>query len=91
MSGERYRPTWASSLYFSGITHELTIKVKIGITKALMISTLLKIERFRFDHEKNKLLIFNKTDHHSITEILLKSDIKRHEPINLRIKLTPLI
>jgi hypothetical protein len=43
------------------------------------------------DHEKNKLLIFNKTDHHSITEILLKSDIKRHEPINLRIKLTPLI
>jgi hypothetical protein len=44
-----------SFLYFSGITHELTIKVKIGITKALMISTLLKIERFRFDHEKNKV------------------------------------
>jgi hypothetical protein len=29
-----------SFLYFSGITHELTIKVKIGQIKALMISTL---------------------------------------------------
>jgi hypothetical protein len=47
-------------LYFSGITHELTIKVKIGIIKALMISTLPKIERFRFDHDKNKLFTFSK-------------------------------
>jgi hypothetical protein len=31
----------------------------IGIIKALMISTLPKIERFRFDHDKNKLLIFS--------------------------------
>ena len=45
-----------SFLYFSGITHELT--VKIGIIKALMISTLPKIERFHFDHDKNKLFIF---------------------------------
>jgi hypothetical protein len=37
-----------SFLYFSGITHELTIKVKIGIIKALMISTFPNIERFRF-------------------------------------------
>jgi hypothetical protein len=41
-----------SFLYFSGITQELTIKVKIGIIKALMISTLPNIERFRFDHDK---------------------------------------
>jgi hypothetical protein len=34
---------------------KLTIKVKIGIIKALMISTLPNIERFRFDHDKNKL------------------------------------
>jgi hypothetical protein len=39
-----------SFLYFSGITHELTVKVKIGIIKALMISTLPNFERFRFDH-----------------------------------------
>jgi hypothetical protein len=45
-------------LYFSGITQELTIKVNIGIIKALMISTLPNIERFRFDHDKNKLEIF---------------------------------
>jgi hypothetical protein len=44
-----------SFLYIAGITHELTIKVKIGIIKALMISTLPNIERFRFDHDKNKL------------------------------------
>jgi hypothetical protein len=30
-------------LYFSGITHEQTIKVQIGIIKALMISTLPSI------------------------------------------------
>jgi hypothetical protein len=35
------------------------IKVKIGIIKALMISTLPNIERFRFDHDKNKLFIFS--------------------------------
>jgi hypothetical protein len=46
-------------LYFSWITHELTIKVKISIIKALMISTLPNIERFRFDHDKNELLIFS--------------------------------
>jgi hypothetical protein len=34
-----------SFLYIAGITHELTIKVKIGIIKALMISTLPNIER----------------------------------------------
>ena len=45
--------------YFSGITHELTMKVKIGIMKVLMISTLPSIERFRFDHDKNKLLMFS--------------------------------
>jgi hypothetical protein len=48
---------------FSGLMinkkYELTIKVKIGIIKALMISTLPKIERFRFDHDKNKLFIFS--------------------------------
>jgi hypothetical protein len=37
------------------MTHELTIKVKIGLFKALMISSLPNIERFRFDHDKNKL------------------------------------
>jgi hypothetical protein len=41
-----------SFLYFSGITHEQTIKVQIGIIKALMISTLPSIERFCFDHDK---------------------------------------
>jgi hypothetical protein len=46
-------------LYIAGITHELTIKVKIGIIKALMISTLPNIERFGFDHDKNKLFIFS--------------------------------
>jgi hypothetical protein len=46
-----------SFLYFSGKTHELTIKVKIGIIKALMISTLPNIERFRFHYDKNKVLI----------------------------------
>jgi CRISPR/Cas system endoribonuclease Cas6 (RAMP superfamily) len=30
-----------------------------GIIKALMISTLPNIERFRFDHDKNKLFIFS--------------------------------
>jgi hypothetical protein len=44
---------------FSGITHELTIKVKIGIIKALMISTLPNIERFCFEHDKHKLFIFS--------------------------------
>jgi hypothetical protein len=39
---------------------DLTIKVRIGIIKALMISTLPKIERFRFDHDKNKLFTFSK-------------------------------
>jgi hypothetical protein len=34
-------------------------KLKIGIIKALMISTLPNIERFRFDHDKNKLFIFS--------------------------------
>jgi hypothetical protein len=34
-------------------------KKKIGIIKALMISTLPNIERFRFDHDKNKLFIFS--------------------------------
>jgi hypothetical protein len=48
-----------SFLYFSGITHEQTIKVQIGIIKALMISTLPNIERFCFDHDKNKLFIFS--------------------------------
>jgi hypothetical protein len=45
--------------YFWGRRHELTIKVKMGIIKAYMISTLPNIGIFRFDHDRNKLLIFS--------------------------------
>jgi hypothetical protein len=56
------KASWVSRLPDSTFSnwklHELTIKVKMGIIKAYMISTLHNIGIFRFDHDRNKLFIF---------------------------------